>query len=495
MNINASRSTRFKYVSLGIGLVIIASLFYFLHAGKSATDSESDSVKAGPAVVEIVRAAMHSIDTTVTAQGTLTASQGGSARIAPVNPGRLVSVRVREGDTVHAGEVVAVLDSRVPQAQAASAASALKVSQIQAQQASLAAKAAATDHANAVETARLDLETAQTELKKLEAGARPQEIAQSDQSVKQAQATRDRAASEVERVQFLFDKGIDSKRQVEDAKTALLVADSSLATAKAQASLIKEGARPEDLHTAKLRVKAAQAALRQAQQGSLQVQAKLQDTQAAVESIRQKNADLAVAQMNVAYTELRSPISGKVTHRLLNPGDMADTTNPVVEIADTHSLNLVANIPAEDGTAICVGMPARVTAANAPSRTFTGTVVNVGEVDPQSGMLVVRISVPSDGALKVGAFASADIITHTDRAAIVVPKSAVLSRDSHDVLFTVSKDNTAHQVNVKIGAQQGDMIEILSGIRPGDQVISLGQYELTDGAKIRPAKHSADTRQ
>lgn len=481
---------RNKYIAMGLGLSMLILMVYYVRARGSAPDAE-EIIKARPAAVQTTLVHIRPMDTIVTAQGTLTAAQGASVKIAPMATGKIVSVRVCEGDTVSAGEVVAVLDNRVAQAQAVSASAALRVSQIQARQAAAAEKAATVDYTNAVDTAKYDMELAQTELEKLERGARPQEIAQAKQSVKQAQATRDRAATEVDRVQFLYNKGIDSKRQLEDAKTALSVADAAFVTAREQASLMRAGARPEDLHEAHLKVKSTQAAFKRAKQGYLQLAAKRHETLAASESIRQKNADLTAAQATAAYSELRSPISGKVTRRSLNPGDIADTATPVMEIANTHSLNLVANIPAEDGAAIRTGMPAHISLATASGHIFTGSVEDVGQVDPQSGMLAVRITVPgSSDALKVGTFASADIVVHTNPSAIVVPKSAVITRNDHNVVFVVGKNNIAHQVNVITGVEQKDSVEIKSGVASGDQVISMGQYELTDGVKVRPVAHS-----
>lgn len=480
----SSVRTRLKYVMVALAVVVV--IFIMRSALVRGGTAEEDSVKAAPATVEIARAQVRPMETVVTAQGTLMPSQGASVKIAPLSAGRLVSVRVREGDLVHSGEIVAVIDNRVALAQSASASSALRVSQIQAQQSATASRAAATDHANAVETSRIELEIAQNELKKLEAGARPQEVAQADQAVKQAQATRDRAAAEVDRVQFLYNKGIDSKRQLDDTQTTLSVADSGLASAREQASLVRAGARPEDLHTARLRVKSAQAAVRQAEQGSLQVSAKRQEALAALEAIHQKSADLIAAQATAAYSELRSPISGKVTHRALNPGDMADVTTPVIEIANTRSLDLVANIPAEDGASIRPGMAAHITLSIGAGQVFPGSVVDIGQVDPQSGMLAVRLAVPgSSSALKVGAFATADIVIHMDPAATVIPKSAVLTRNNRAVVFVVDKSSVAHQVNVRVGVESGDFVEIRSGVAPGDRVVNMGQYELSDGAKVK----------
>ena len=121
-----------------------------------------------------------------------------------------------------------------------------------------------------------------------------------------------------------------------------------------------------------------------------------------------------------------------------------------------------------------------------------GRVVTVGQVDPQSNLLAVRIRVPNPGGrLKVGSFATAEIILHTDPQAVVVPKEAVITREGKSVLFVVGSDDVAHQKAVTLGAQQRAMVQILLGVSPGDTVIRVGQYELTDGAKVRRASAAA----
>ena len=89
---------------------------------------------------------------------------------------------------------------------------------------------------------------------------------QAEQAVKQAQATRGRAAIEVDRVQSLYSAGIDSKRQLEDAETALSLADAALESAKQGVSLLREGPRAEDVSAAELRLQLAQQSLKQAKQ-------------------------------------------------------------------------------------------------------------------------------------------------------------------------------------------------------------------------------------
>lgn len=521
-----------RYAWLGTALLLGLSLAALTgcHRGGSgeAGDSDEDAA-AGPVTVEFATATLHPMETTIAAQGTLAPGQGEIVHVAPAVAGRIVAVNVKEGQAVTAGQVVALVDNRPQQAAVSSANAAVSVSDAQAREAMLAAQAAETDQKNAVHLAKLTLEaaqadrdgaiktaqnalqSAQTDLQKTKAGARPQEIAQADQAVNQAKATRDRAATELDRNKKLIAIGMVPQRQLDDAQTAYDVAESAWESAKQQDSLIHAGARSEDLQAAQLRVEGAQeqlrqaridgdakvaqaqAALQQAEQSALQVQAKQQDARAQSEVARQKRADLMAAQATANYAEVRAPIRGNVTRRMLNPGDMADTTNPILEIANTHGLNLLANLAAEDGMKVRAGMPVHVTSQDAPGRTFSGSVLSVGQVDPQTNLLAVRILVANAaGVLRVGSFAQASIVLHSDPKAVVVPKAAVLTKDGKDVIFTAGEDNIAHQQEVTVGPEANGLIAITEGVKAGERVIVVGQYELADKGKVQEAGKDKD---
>lgn len=510
-----------------MGLLLLSLLSGCRH---KAVEAAADAASAEPTTVEFATATERSMETVIAAQGTLAPGQGGVARVAPSTPGRLLSVHVREGERVTAGQVIATLDNRPQQAQARSALAALSVSQAQAQEATLAARAAATDQGNVVKVAQLALDSArldrengvkqaqntllaaQTDLRKTQAGARPQEIAQADQAVRQAQATHDRADLELQRTQKLLGIGVAAQRQVDDAQTALSIASSALESAKQAAILVRAGARPEDVQAAQLRVDGAQELLRQAQktgdgkilqaEGTLkqaresigQVAVKQQDARAFAQTVTQKQADLAAAQSSANYAEVHAPLSGIVTRRALNPGDMADVTNPIVDISDARSLNLIANLSAADGMKLRAGMPARITSPDLPGKTFTGSVLSIGQVDPQTNLLAVRIAVYNAGsALRVGGYALAEIVLHTEPHAIVVPKQAILAHDGKSVVFVVGKDATAHQTEVTPGPERNGFVAITEGLKAGAQIVNLGGYELADGAKVKEAeKKDAD---
>ena len=427
-----------------------------------------------------------------------------------------------------AGQVVAMVDNRPQQAAALSAGYALATSEAQARQSALTARAAdvdqreavkaaqtaldaaKVDRANAVRGAITAVKAAESDEARVKAGARPQEIAQSVSAVAQADATRKRAQTERDRVQFLFDRGIAARRQLDDAETALTVAESALTAAQQAESLVRAGARAEDVRAAELRTQAArdaestaenggaariqqaEAALEQARKTALTVAARKQDAVAANQAVAQKRADLSAARVTARYAEVRAPLSGIVSRRMLGPGDMADTTTPILEISNPTSVNLVANLTAEDGRQVKPGMSAKITPADAPEISASGQVISVGQVDLATNLLSVRIAISGNaGRIKAGEFATAEITARHDVNVVAVPKQAIVTREEKSVVYVIDGENVAHQKEVKVGAEQNGVVEILSGLKAGEKIAKLGQYELSDGAKVKEAEKAA----
>ena len=130
-------------------------------------------------------------------------------------------------------------------------------------------------------------------------------------------------------------------------------------------------------------------------------------------------------------------------------------------------------------------MSARVTTESAPHRVFTAQVSSVGQIDPQTNLLNVRLSVANrGGVLRAGAFASAQIIIRAKPLAVVVPQSSVLARDGKNLVLVVGTDDKAHERPVTLGGERGKLIEITSGLKAGERVIKEGGYQLDDGAAV-----------
>jgi cobalt-zinc-cadmium efflux system membrane fusion protein len=478
----------------------------------AAGGDDAEGAKA-PVSVEMAEVTAKTIRATVTLQGSFVPAQGTTAKLAASAPGRVAQVLVHEGDSVTPGQLLAVIDNRVQKAQSQSAQLGARSADAQARTAHLTAEAAKKDQQLSVQTAQLaldsakaeaasertqrevDLRTAEADLSKLNEGARPQERAQAHQAVVQAEITQRRAAQELRRSQTLAAEGFISKRDLADAQAANANAISGLESARQAESLVLAGARPQERAAAELRVKGAkdafesaikvgvqkvalaEASLRQAKQSLLTVQAREADAVASIAAAGQKGADAVAARAGEALLEIRSPIGGRVTHRYLNPGDAADTTVPVLEVMGSGKVDFLGALPASDASAIKTGMKATIGDAE-------GQVISVSAGDPTTGLASVRIATSAKST--PGSYGTAVVITETHANVLSVPSDAVVQREGKQVLYVVDGD-TAKQVEVEVGPEDAGFVEIDKGVTAGQKVVKLGQSELSDGAKVKPA--------
>ncbi|MDR3691892.1 MAG: efflux RND transporter periplasmic adaptor subunit [Fimbriimonas sp.] len=507
-------------------LLLFALFVGGCHAPASA-GGDDDKAEAAPALVELAQVSVRPMQETITAQGTFVASPGSSAKVGAVSAGRIDKVLVKEGDNVSAGQLVALLDNRVQSSQTASAQAALEVAKLQADEASLNAKSAEQDQQASVKIASLALasaraerdanvriadlnaQTTQAELRKATKGNRRQEIAQAQQTVLQAQVARDAAARDERRNKLLLDKGVVSQKAYDDSKTALTTANSNLSSAQSQLSLMKEGNRAEDIQVAQLafqsakqsaqsardlgnqRVKQAEATLRQAEAGVLAVRAKEREAVANQKIVIQRTADAGAATASQALTEIRSPIAGRVSKRMLNPGDTPDNNSPILEIVNTGGgLDFSANLPSSDGSEVRVGMKAsiKVSGASDSQTPVVGLVTSVGQVDAQTGLLSLRIhTVYPPSWVQPGTFGTASIVLAEHPTALAVPDIAVLTKDGEPIVYLANGEKVV-LTKVETGAKQDGFTEITKGLAKGTTVVTTGSYELSDGAAIKTAE-------
>ncbi|CAN5393908.1 efflux RND transporter periplasmic adaptor subunit [soil metagenome] len=469
---------------------------------RAATPSDATAAdEPAPVAVDLATVETRSVQDTLAVDGSVVLPEGALSRLAPTVAGKLVEVGVKEGDRVVAGQLLARIDTRALVAQSQSAAAGAASASATADQSALSLKAAQADQEAAVRAAQLALEvataegrssieTAQADLRLLRAGARPQEIAQAQQGVDQARIARDKAKLDADRDARLLKEGLVAGSQADASQAALQTAESALRSSQSSLDLVRSGNRPEEIRASELRLASARelsskkidqarATLRQAEAGRLSVSAKAQEVTAARLAAQQKQADARAAAAGIATGEIRSPISGVVVKRFLNPGDTADTTTPVLAVAASGATaDFVGNLSPEEAARVTAGM--RVLFGKS-----VGTVASVGEADLTTGLVPIRAHLAS--ASIAGGFATVQIVLSTLRGAAVIPKGAVLSREGKDVVF-VAKDGTAHLTEVELGPEQNGLVAVRKGVLAGQKVIVLGGHELSDGAKIKAAE-------
>jgi len=378
------------------------------------------------------------------------------AVVLPKTSGYLQTVTVRAGDTVTAGQVVAVVDhdqllAQVNQAQATLGAAQAAVQTSQAQLAS--AQAQETNAVAALRSAQANLVNAKAGLAKAQA------------ALVDAKATYNRTAA-------LVQQGAEAQQNLDDAKSAL---DSD------QAAVDQAAAQVRASEAAVVQAQ-AQIAAQQQQVAAAQSQVHTNQAQAASQAAALQNA-----QLGLQYATIVAPFGGVVVSRSLDPGAYVTpgTSTPIVTIADLDNLDVVVNVSETQLAMVHRGDRVQVTVDAYPGRTFTGVLSRIaGGVDPQTRTVQVEIDLANPGhLLRPGMYATATIAAGSQRA-LVVPLSAVETVGTQSYVWVVvNGKTTARQVSV--GRETGTLVEITKGLSPSDLVVFRGSDLVREGQPVK----------
>lgn len=204
-------------------------------------------------------------------------------------------------------------------------------------------------------------------------------------------------------------------------------------------------------------------------------------------SVAQAERTLANAREN---TVLTSPISGVVTARNYDPGDMTGAL-PILTVAQVNPVKVVINVNESQLANINKGMPVDLTFNTYGDEVFKGTVSLVmPTVDAASRTVGVEITLPnSDGRVLPGMFGRATI-SHGTSSHVVVPDRAVVKQQGSGdhYVYVLNSNGTVSYNKVELGQRIGTSYELISGVPSGAEVIVEGQNALTDGKKVQVLK-------
>lgn len=189
-------------------------------------------------------------------------------------------------------------------------------------------------------------------------------------------------------------------------------------------------------------------------------------------------------------TVLTSPISGVVTARNYDPGDMTGNL-PILTVARIQPVKLVVNVTESELPKVHKGMPASIKFDTYGDENFSGTVSTVmPTIDPQSRTFGVEITLANaDGRVLPGMFGRATLnLGKADR--VVVPDKAVVKQQGsgNQYVYVLNPDGTVSYNQVQLGQRLGDEYELISGVESGSQVVTTGQAKLANGIKVNVAK-------
>jgi len=221
--------------------------------------------------------------------------------------------------------------------------------------------------------------------------------------------------------------------------------------------------------------------------------------EAAAARVAAAKAQVAVAGEDVAHATtrlskavIRSPFDGTVAERLVSVGDLVGEMQKVVfRLVDNRLLELTVSVPSTEMAALRVGQPVRFSTDAFPGREFDGKVAHINpSVSPADRSVRVIVEVPNvPEVLKGGLFVKGRISTGVRKGVVQVPRTALLSWNvaaRKGEVFVVD-NNVARRRGVTTGTVQGDLVEIPSGLRSGEKVVTRGAYLLSDGDAVKVA--------
>lgn len=405
--------------------------------------------------------------------------------VGPVMPGRLVAVYVREGDMVSAGQLIAQQDTRDAMAQYRQAQAQVDAARSSLNQAIADSKAGPARVNASIRAAEARLAQAEQNLAKLRAGARDQEKAQADAAVNRAKSDLDSAKLNLDRMRNLYREGAIAKAELEVAENRYETALSAYESALEQRSLVREGARPEDIAIAQQEVNAAREALAAERANKALDPTYQQRIDAARANLRSAQEGVQLARKALDDLSIRSPFSGKVSGRPLQAGAVVSPGMVIAELVGADQTFFEAEIPEKDLTKVQIGATVTVTIDALQGAVVTGTVTAIDPLPSDVGRLyTLRVSINEAlGNLQPGMFARGQLKTGTIEDVFLVPAEAIIRDGEKNYVFLMEGDK-AVRVEVTTGPTEDGTTQVM-GLTDGDQLIVKGQSGLIDGALVK----------
>ena len=304
-----------------------------------------------------------------------------------------------------------------------------------------------------VRQAEAALTAARAGLEKLLAGPRPEELAQIEAAVNQAETNFRKAEANLERMEELHRQGIITKDQWEGAVTAYEVAEAQLNSAKQQLALALGDPRQEDLAAARAQV-------------------------------QQAEANLELAKLRLGYTVITSPMDGVVAFRYAENGGTVGVGTPVFTIVDIDRVIVNAQVTESYANRFRPGEQVDVRIDALGGQVFPGIITAISPMADQSRSFPTRIEIANpQHLLKPGMAAEVIFVTDSREAEMAIPARAVLTGGDVPRVFVV-EEGVAREREVVLGLEAGELVEVLAGLALGELVVVRGQNYLEDGTVV-----------
>ncbi len=387
----------------------------------SCAKKQEEQKEALPAV-QVTAVSQATIRKTVAGDGVLFPLE--QASIMPKLSAPVQKFYVNRGDHVKAGQLLATLEDR--------------------------------DLIAAADEGKGTLAQAESNLRATEGATVPEAVSKAQTDLDAAREARDSAKKVLDSRVQLQKEGALAQRQVDEAQVSYVQANSNYQAAAEHLRALQSVSKEEQLKTAAAQVEAAKS-----HYASLDAQA--------------------------SYSKITSPIAGIISDRPVNQGEMAASGAPLLTVMNISQVVARVNVPQADAATVKIGQKALVTQVGVTDGAEGKVIVVSPATDANTTTIQVWIQIPNPGEqLKPGTSVHAAIVAEEYKAATVVPIAAILpGEEGGTAVLAVSSDAVAHKRAVKVGVREGNQAQILSGVNPGEEVVTVGGMGIDDKTKVK----------
>jgi membrane fusion protein (multidrug efflux system) len=203
-------------------------------------------------------------------------------------------------------------------------------------------------------------------------------------------------------------------------------------------------------------------------------------------AVERRELELTDARRELGYTEVRAPIAGVVTERLVNLGDHVKVNQALFRIVDFDSIVARIYVPEKELRRLRKGQEARLRADALGGHSFPGSIDRISPVvDPGTGTVKVTVATPDEGGLRPGMYVAVELVTAVHEDALLVPKRALAYDNDQVFVFRLGEERRVERLKLAALLENADFIEPTGGLEAGDQIVVAGQSGLKDGGLVR----------
>ncbi len=185
----------------------------------------------------------------------------------------------------------------------------------------------------------------------------------------------------------------------------------------------------------------------------------------------QRRSEVEIARQQLADTSIYAPFDGVVQEKRTSLGEFLSASAPIATIVRIDPLRLRAEVPERNAGRIKIGQKIKV-AVEGDSNTYSGQIMRLSPaLTEQNRMLLVEAEISNNGTLRPGSFAKAEIVVNPNYPVNAIPKTAVVTFAGIEKVITVS-DGKALEKTITTGQNIKDQVEVLSGLKAGDEVVA-----------------------